>query len=153
MYLEKSLIITLIFNLNPSPMRVQVKDFMSAPVVTTTTDSDVAYARELMERKNVSAIPVVDLGEKISVRGIVTRHDICGVSDESTPVVELMTNKILTVSSDTSAQAAANRMLRNQVHHLVVMEEDRIVGMLSSMDFVRLVAEQQVQSFGGVIFV
>lgn len=134
-------------------MRIQVKDFMSAPVVTTTKDSNVAYVRELMERKNVNAIPVVELGEKMKILGIVTRTDICGVVDEEMPVTELMSTELHVVSRTTSAQAAANKMLHNGVHHLIVKEDDRLVGMVSSMDFVRLIAEQHVRSFSGVVFV
>ncbi len=117
---------------------------MSTPVVTTTIDSNVSYARELMERKNVNAIPVVDLGEQIHIRGIVTSKDIFGIPDESIPVTEVMSTDIFTVGSNSSIQAAAEMMFRNKIHHLVVMEDGRLVGMVSSMDFVRLIAEEQL---------
>jgi CBS domain-containing protein len=43
---------------------------------------------------------------------------------------------------DSSVQAAAKMMLRHRVHHIVVMDDGRIEGIISSLDFVKLVAEQ-----------
>lgn len=135
-------------------MRMQVKNIMRSPVVTVVADSDVKYARELMERKEVNAIPVVEFDEdkKITIRGIITSTDLRGVMDEETPVDFFMTTKVHVVSKNASAQAAAKMMLRHHVHHLVVMEDGRIVGMLSSMDFVKMVAEQKAANLSRVMF-
>lgn len=135
-------------------MRIQVNDIMKSPVVTVVVDSDAKYVRELMERKEVNAIPVVELEaeDKITIRGIITNTDLrSGVADE-TPVELLMTKKVHVVSKNASVQAAAKMMLRHDVHHLVVMEDGRITGMLSSMDFVRVVAEKPAISFSKVMF-
>lgn len=129
-------------------MRIQVKNFMVNPVVTTTIDSKLSYVRELMERKEVSAIPVIEMqGKLISIRGIVTKTDWYGIRDEGIPAEKLMTKKVHVITKDASAQAAATMMLRHEVHHLVVMEEGNIIGIISSMDFVRLVAEQKTGTF------
>ena len=135
-------------------MKIQVQEFMSSPVVTTTIDSNVAYVRELMERKDVSAIPVLELaGEYMELRGIVTLFDLSGITDESIPVTEVMTDAVQVVSPDTSAVRAANLMTDHGIHHLVVMEKGRIIGMLSSMDFVRLISEKKMRGFASVIFI
>jgi CBS domain-containing protein len=135
-------------------MKIQVKEFMSAPVVTTTPDSNVAYVRELMERKGVNAIPVVEMSaENISVRGIVTTSDLLGVTDESKPVREVMSTNIRVITPEITAGQAANIMTDQDIHHLVVMENGRLTGMVSSMDFVRLVSEKKLRSFASVIFV
>ena len=135
-------------------MRIQVKDMMRAPVVTVVVKSDVRYVRELMERKEVNAIPVVDLDDekRITIRGIITSTDLRGVTDESTPIEQLMSSKVHVVSKNASALAAGKMMLRHHVHHLVVMEDGRIIGMVSSSDFVKVVAEKPVASFSKVMF-
>ena len=126
-------------------MKIQVKDIMSAPVVTTTIDSEVAYARELMERKDVSAIPVVEMGEGfIKVRGLVTLYDLSGISDEDMYITEIMSTDIRVVPPDMDVVQAASVMVEHGIHHLIVMDTKGIMGILSSMDFVRLVAEKKL---------
>jgi CBS domain-containing protein len=126
-------------------MAVKVKDFMSAPVVTTTIDADAAYARELMERKDVSAIPVIELEEEhMEIRGILSLYDLTGIGDESIPVTEIMSTIVQIVDPEMRATDAATVMINHGIHHLVVMNRGRIVGMLSSLDFVRLIADEAV---------
>ncbi len=126
-------------------MRMQVKDIMMAPVKTTTAESDASYLRELMERKRVHSIPIVEIinENNFEIRGIVTATDLRGLTDEAIQAEDIMTSKVHVVSPESSVQAAAKMMLRHEVHHLVVMHEGRIVGMLSALDFVKLVAEHQ----------
>lgn len=127
---------------------------MSSPVVTTTVDSNVAYVRELMERKDVGAIPVVEQAEgHIKLRGIITRYDLCGILNESTPVTEIMSDQVQEIHPDSSAFRAANLMTDHGIHHLVVKDHDRIVGIISTMDFVRLVSEKKNNRLASVVFV
>ena len=130
-------------------MNTSVKDLMSTPVVTTTIDAHVGYARELMERKDVSAIPVIELGDgHMEIRGILSLYDLSGVVDESIPVTEIMSTTVQVIEPDMSAAEAATVMVNHGIHHLVVMNGGRIVGMLSSLDFVRLISEQNAESAG-----
>jgi len=134
-------------------MKLPIKEFMSSPVVTTTVDSDIAYVRRLMERKDISSVPVVEFrGDYLQVRGIVTRFDLTGITDEHVPVTEVMTEELRIVTPDTSATKAASLMLEHGIHHLLVMEGSRLTGMLSSMDFVRLIAEKKMEFTGSSIF-
>lgn len=135
-------------------MKVQVKEFMSYPVVTITTDSDVGYARELMERKGVSALPVVEMkADNLRICGIVTLFDLVGCPDEHISITEVMTPDIRSVSPQTSASEAATLLLEHGIHHLVVLDKGQITGMVSSMDFVRLLSDKKMRSFASVIFV
>ncbi len=113
---------------------------MVSPVVATTVESDVAYVRELMERKGVSCIPIV--GPAGEVKGIITTDDIIGLPDESLNATEVMARQVFAVAPTDSVQAAAQEMLSRNVHHLVVMDNGKLAGMLSSLDFVRMVAEE-----------
>ncbi|MCH9822048.1 MAG: CBS domain-containing protein [Bacteroidetes bacterium] len=64
------------------------------------------------------------------------------VSEDAAVKDVMNTSSVHVVHIDSSAQAAANMMLKHKVHHIVVMDEGEIKGMLSSLDFVRLVAEK-----------
>jgi CBS domain-containing protein len=128
-------------------MRLQVKDFMSTPVTTATGDDSVLEIRTLMNEKGINAIPIISytndaLKVETSIQGIITATDISkDVSDDAT-VNDIMTlSSVHVVHTDSSVQAAAKMMLRHKVHHIVVMDDGKIKGMISSLDFVKLVAE------------
>ncbi len=124
---------------------IKVRDFMTSPVATAVLDSDVGRIRDLMNLKNCSAIPIVEIkGENILIRGIVTKNDIVGVFDDTVKVSQIMKRSTYVVDSDYTAQEAAKLMLQHKTHHLLVLEEGNLIGMLSSLDFVRLSASEEI---------
>ena len=127
-------------------MSTQVKDFMKKPVVSCALPNDVGTVRDLMKQKDCHAIPLVEVSDnkEIQVRGIVTSNDLVGVYDDTIDIQQVMTQKIHVVHPDSNAQSAAKMMLRHHTHHLLAMEEGNIVGMISSIDFVDLVAEKGI---------
>ncbi len=121
-------------------MSVLVKDFMRSPVSTCVLQSDVGKVRDLMRQKGFSAVPIVEIkGEQILIRGIVTNTDLMGAFDDNVAIEQVMTYGVYVIDPEATAQEAAKLMLHHKIHHLLVIEETRIVGMLSSMDFVRLI--------------
>ena len=131
-------------------MRIQVKDFMSTPVITAVGENSVREIRALMKEKGIHAIPIISYSKdtpsaEMTIRGIVTATDISKEVNESANVEDVMTSSsVHVVHIDSSAQAAAKTMLRHRVHHMVVMDDGKIKGMISSLDFVKLVAEHSL---------
>lgn len=131
-------------------MRIQVRDFMSTPVTTAVGKTSVGEIKALMQEKGIHAIPIVWPSEsgtdaEITIRGIVTTTDVMKNVDSSTPIEQVMAeSNVQVIHIDSSVQAAAKMMLRHNVHHIVVMDDGRIEGIISSLDFVKLVAEQAV---------
>ena len=131
-------------------MRIQVKDFMSAPVTTAMADQNVLDIRMLMNEKGIHAIPIVScsndtLKVEMTIQGIITATDINKEVSEDTTIGDIMTSShIHLVHPDSSAKAAAKMMLRHNVHHIIVMYEGEIKGMISSLDFTKLVAEHSL---------
>lgn len=123
-------------------MDFKVKDLMMSPLVTTTKNSTIDYVRELMERKSIQAIPIVESKDNLEVIGMITSSDLRGISDGSALVEDYMTTDTYWVRAEVDAEIAARIMLEENVHHLLVKTDDQIVGMLSSLDFVRLVSEK-----------
>lgn len=132
-------------------MRIQVKDFMSSPVTTATGENSVQEVRTLMKEKGIHAIPIVSYskdttGVKMVIRGIVTATDINKEVHNNAIMENVMTSSsVHVVHIDSSAQSAAKMMLRHKVHHIVAMYEGKIKGMISSLDFVKLVAEHSLE--------
>jgi CBS domain-containing protein len=124
-------------------MSVLVKEFMKAPVSTCVLQADVGKVRDLMRQKGFSAVPIVEIkGEQILIRGIVTNTDLMGAFDDNVPIEQVMTHGVYVIDPEATAQEAAKMMLNHKIHHLLVIEETRIIGMLSSLDFVSLIASQ-----------
>lgn len=127
-------------------MRVQVKNFMSAPVTTAMAENTVKEVRDLMKKNGIHSIPIIQYvkqlpNAEVTIQGIITASDVDSDVDDKVLVSDVMSTNVHVIHKDSSAKAAANMMLKHKVHHLVVMEDGGIIGMISSMDFVGLVAE------------
>ena len=120
-------------------MKVQVYDLMARDVFVARADDPVAQVRDLMAQQKILAVPVV--GHDNEPAGIVTSTDLVLELDPDTPVSTVMTAAVYTVSPHADARDAARMMLEHRIHHLVVTHEKEIVGILSSFDLLRVVAE------------
>jgi CBS domain-containing protein len=99
----------------------------------------VSDAIQLMGEKNVGALPVVDNGTLV---GIVSERDytrkviLKGRSSKATPVSDIMTTQVLTVTSSDSGTECMRIMTEKRVRHLPVVEGANLVGILSIGDMV-----------------
>jgi CBS domain-containing protein len=140
-------IIATLFLLNIIIMSLQVKDFMSSPVTTAMGDETILEIRTLMNEKGIHAIPIISYSNdtikvETTIQGIITATDISKEVSDDANIEDVMTKTTVhVVHTDSSAQAAAKMMLKHKVHHMVVMDEGKVKGIISSLDFVKLVAE------------
>ena len=99
----------------------------------------VIDAIELMGQKNVGALPVVDNGTLV---GIISERDytrkviLKGMSSKETPVSDIMTAQVLTVTPSESVIECMRIMTEKRVRHLPVLEGTNLVGILSIGDMV-----------------
>jgi CBS domain-containing protein len=100
----------------------------------------VRDAIQLMGEKNVGALPVVDNGTLV---GIVSERDytrkviLKGRSSKETPVSDIMTAQLLTVTPSDSVTECMRIMTEKRVRHLPVLEGTNLVGILSIGDTVK----------------
>ena len=120
---------------------MEVKDLMNPSVVTIEPTSSAALAARLISRHNVGALPVC--GGDGRLRGMVTDRDIvlrCVAAEEDpaqTPVKDIMSRNCAVVSPDDDAREATRLMAARQVRRLPVLEDGRVVGMVSLGDLAR----------------
>jgi CBS domain-containing protein len=130
---------------------LSVADLMTPePIVVRDTDP-VAFAETVLRDFRITGLPVVDASARLV--GVFSETDSLflklpsvaqAVGSKSTParVGDVMSHPPITVSSTASITSAAALMIEHSVHRLVVVDDDgRPSGVLSSMDFVRLAAE------------
>lgn len=119
---------------------MKVKDIMASPVTTCSIKSNVWEVRDLMNVKGYSSIPVVQLvDQEVKIKGIVSYKDLAGTEDDIN-IQQVMSNTVKIVDVNDSIKDAAKTMVANKLHHLVVTDQGKIVGMLSSFEFVKLLA-------------
>ena len=114
---------------------------MNPAVVTVEPSSSAALAARLISRHNVGALPVC--GGDGRLRGIVTDRDIvlrCVAAEEDpaqTMVRDIMTRNCATVAPGADCREATRLMAVQQVRRLPVVEEGKLVGMISLADLAR----------------
>jgi len=120
---------------------MQVRELMNSQVVSVSQEESAAVAARLLSRYDLGSLPVCDAGGKL--RGILTDRDIvlrCVAAEndpETTPVREIMSREVRTVKPGDDVREASRIMSAGRVRRLPVVEEGRVVGMLSLGDVAR----------------
>lgn len=112
-----------------------------------TPEATVFEAIRLMAEKGIGALVVLE-GERLA--GIISERDYArkmilrGRSSAATPVSEIMTVDVITVNPRESDQRCMELMTDGHLRHLPVMDDGRLIGVLSIGDLVKgIIAEQQ----------
>lgn len=128
-----------------------VKHIMSSPVQTAQADMPVLEAAQMMKEKGIERLPVVE-GEKLV--GIVTKDRVLRASPSTATSLslhelnylyakltlrEIMQKKITTVTPEVTVENAVRIAQENKVGCLPVMENGKVVGILTTNDFFYLV--------------
>ncbi len=106
----------------------------------------VIEALQLMADKNIGAVLVMD-GERIA--GIFSERDyarkgiIQGRKAKSTPVTEVMTANVITVTPEMSIEDCMQLFNSKRIRHLPVVEEGKVIGLLSIGDIVNAIIREQ----------
>ena len=104
---------------------------------------DVAVA---MSEGRVGAIPIIE-GERLvgifSERDLMTRVVVAGRDAHRTRVEEVMTHKVVVAGIDESVERCLEKMQRAGCRHLPVVQDGRVIAMLSMRDLMRDEIEEQ----------
>lgn len=115
-------------------------------VWSVTPDTSVFDAIKLMADKNIGALPVLSTS---SLVGIVTERDytrkvaLQGKSSKDTHVWEIMSNQIICVAPDESIEECMRLMTENRVRHLPVVENEKLLAIISIGDLVNWIISSQ----------
>ena len=115
-------------------------------IVSVAPDATVLDAIKIMADKAVGSLLGMNDDE---ICGIITERDyarkviIKGRSSESTTVSEIMTSDVLTTSSAQTVNSCMELMTEKLIRHLPVVEDNRVLGMLSMRDLVEAIISDQ----------
>ena len=111
-------------------------------VTTVPAGQSARQAQHLMRKHGVHALPVI--GPEGELLGIVTSTDLIREHDPDSTIARFMSTGVLKVEPDTRIETAAQLMRENEMHHLVVVENNKVVGMLSTFDLLYLIGKADV---------
>jgi len=131
---------------------VRVSDLLSHPLVAATPDTSIREAARIMTEHRTSSLILMEEGH---LAGMITDRDLrsrCLAAGlpAATPVREIMTRNLHTTDTDTLGFQAMLAMTRLNVHHLPVLGEGRVVGVVSGSDLVRFQSANAVYLVGDI---
>jgi len=112
-------------------------------------EDPVLEAIRQMADRHVGALLVMKGAE---LRGIISERDYArkvilhGRSSAETPVWQIMSSPVITVSPEQTVQDCMKLMTERRVRHLPVVEDGKVIGMVSIGDLVKTVIEEQQQT-------
>ena len=90
--------------------------------VTLPPQATVGQARQLMEQKNISGVPITESGNIL--RGILTRRDLRFITDNATLIKEVMTREgLVTAPEGTTLIEAEETLTKNKVEKLLLVDD------------------------------
>ena len=111
-----------------------------------TADNPVYEAIQAMASKKVGSLLVM---KRLTLEGIISERDYArevilkGRSSTDTRVAEIMTSNVISVPSSESVESSLAVMTENHIRHLPVVDENKVVGVLSIGDLVKVIISDQ----------
>jgi len=117
----------------------KVKDVMTKKVITFESNKTVSEAASLMAENDVANLIVMDNNMPI---GIVTERDfvrrvMAKNKPSKTKISEIMSTPLRVIDPDAPLKEAARRMVRKRIRRLPVIQDNKLVGIITTSDFAR----------------
>lgn len=134
-------------------LKAPVKSILHPKLVTVSADERLDTVDDIMALGHVRHLPVVKAGELV---GIVSHRDLLRASLSSISNVglgekrafltsiklhEVMTRDVITITPETSIQEAAEIMADERIGCLPVVDDNRLMGMITETDLLHYIAE------------
>lgn len=138
---------------------LKLRDIMTTPVVSATPDMTLREAMSLLTDRHISGAPVVRGGKVVGVFSSTDLLVYIAELDAAQPAVsfrrrqtpleevtvsEVMTRGAKSLPPDCPADLAAAFMQRARIHRVLVMEGERLFGLVTTTDLARAIAEHRV---------
>ena len=136
-----------------------IDEVMSTDLITVKPSASLAEARSLMQDNHIHHLPVVEGADELV--GLVTLTDVLRAQDSvlreqrdrikatEISVAEVMVTNVVTVSQDASLRQAALFIEKHSIGCLPVVDDDRLIGIITDSDFVAVAINllEQLEDF------
>ncbi|AYD40379.1 CBS domain-containing protein [Clostridium fermenticellae] len=124
-----------------------ISDIISCDIIKLKPDEDLKRVLSIMDNNNINGAPVVDEDGKLV--GMIVKADIYRflMDDghyDTCPVDWVMTKNVITVSKYESINAAAHKILDNEIVAIPVLDGDSVVGVVSIEDVLKYYLNENV---------
>lgn len=126
-------------------MLTKISTLMTTDLVTIMHSTPLAEAKTLLETHGIHHLPVVDPTGKLI--GMLSQSDFLKALDydaSAKTAGELMTTHLAKLEAGDDIRTAANVFSLNRFHALPVVEGDKLVGILTTLDLIRFLDNEQV---------
>jgi CBS domain-containing membrane protein len=134
--------------------RTPVSKIMTRDVITLNLNDNMELAEKLFETKHIRHIPIVS-GKKVV--GMLSHKDLMRISfsdldeeeNEINSVVydlftieQVMAKSVISVTSETTIKEAAEILTKHEFHAVPVVDDDELVGIVTSTDLIQFLLDQ-----------
>jgi CBS domain-containing protein len=120
---------------------------------SVSVNETVLTALKIMAEKQIGAVLVTDGGKIVGIyteRDYVQKGEVQGRRADTTPIREVMTPGMYTVTTDTSVEQCMALMQAHHIRHLPVVENDQLVGIVSIRDVMTAALENRESEIKGL---
>jgi CBS domain-containing protein len=115
-------------------------EIMTTRVISVAPETPIAGIAELLGTHRISAVPVVDQAEHVV--GLVSEYDL--LAKTGTAAADIMTSSVISVTTDTEISDIRQLLVNQRIRRLPVLENGRLVGIVSRRDIVALLTTEWV---------
>jgi len=123
----------------------QIRDIMEKNVITIEKDKTAQDAAKIIAEKDISflvvmndGLPIGVLSESDFVRKIVTEDK----KSSDVSISDIMSYKFRSVGPTTTIEDAIQKMLNNNIRRLLILEDDKLVGVITQTDLASYLRDQ-----------
>ena len=122
-----------------------VKEIMTRDVISISPKFSIRESVDLMTENGIGSLPIVDKEDKLV--GIVTERDfalaLAGSLTNET-VGDIMIKDVITTTPGTPIESCSKIMVRNNLRRIPVVEEDKLIGIVTSTDILRFFGDKEM---------
>ena len=123
----------------------QIRDIMEKNVVTIEYNKSAIDAAEIISEKNISFLVIMKEGLPIGVLSesdFVRKLNTTNKKSSDVQIEEIMSYKFRWVEPTTQIEDAVQKMLNNNIRRLLVLEENKLVGVITQTDLIEFLRER-----------
>ena len=117
----------------------QIRDVMEKKIVRIEKDQTIFQAAQLMKENDISFLVIIENDKPIGVlseRDFVQKFCTSNKKPDEIKISEIMSYKFRWVEPNTEIEAAVQKMLNNNIRRLLVLDDKKLVGVITQTDLV-----------------